>query len=31
MGNFPLAFTIAGIAVLLGTVLTIMVKPAKKE
>ena len=30
MGNFPLAFTIAGIAVLLGTVLTIMVKPAKK-
>lgn len=30
MGNFPLAFTIAGIAVLCGTVLTIMVKPAKK-
>ena len=30
MGNFPLAFTIAGIAVLIGTVLTIMVKPAKK-
>jgi len=30
IGNFPLAFTIAGIAVLIGTVLTIMVKPAKK-
>jgi len=30
MGNFPLAFTISGVAVLLGTVLTIMVKPAKK-
>jgi OFA family oxalate/formate antiporter-like MFS transporter len=30
MGNFPLAFTISGAAVLLGTVLTIMVKPAKK-
>jgi OFA family oxalate/formate antiporter-like MFS transporter len=30
MGNFPMAFTIAGIAVLVGTVLTIMVKPAKK-
>jgi len=30
MNNFPLAFTIAGIAVLCGTVLTIMVKPAKK-
>ena len=30
LGNFPLAFTIAGIAVLIGTVLTIMVKPAKK-
>ncbi|MEZ5199220.1 MAG: OFA family MFS transporter [Bacteroidales bacterium] len=30
MGNFPLAFTIAGVAVLLGTVLTIMVKPARK-
>jgi len=28
--NFSLAFTISGIAVLLGTVLTIMVKPAKK-
>jgi len=31
MGNFPLAFTISGVAVLLGTVLTIMVKQAKKE
>jgi len=30
MGNFPLAFTISGIAVLLGTILTFMVKPAKK-
>jgi OFA family oxalate/formate antiporter-like MFS transporter len=30
LGNFPMAFTISGIAVLLGTVLTIMVKPAKK-
>nr|NQU90091.1 OFA family MFS transporter [Bacteroidota bacterium] len=30
MGNFPLAFTISGIAVLLGMVLMIMVKPAKK-
>ncbi len=30
LGNFPLAFTISGIAVLLGTVLTIMVKPAKR-
>jgi len=30
MGNFPLAFTISGVAVLLGTLLTIMVKPAKK-
>ncbi len=29
-GNFALAFTISGIAVLIGTVLTIMVKPAKK-
>ena len=28
--NFSLAFTISGVAVLLGTVLTIMVKPAKK-
>ena len=28
--NFPLAFTIAGIAVLVGTVLTIIIKPAKK-
>ena len=30
LGNFPLAFTIAGVLVLIGTVLTIMVKPAKK-
>lgn len=30
IGNFPMAFTIAGIAVLIGTVLTLMVKPAKK-
>ena len=30
LGDFPLAFTIAGVAVLVGTVLTIMVKPAKK-
>ncbi|PLX05518.1 MAG: MFS transporter [Marinilabiliales bacterium] len=30
LGNFPMAFTISGIAVLLGTVLTLMVKPAKK-
>lgn len=30
IGNFPLAFTIAGVAVLIGTVLTLMVKPAKK-
>ena len=30
IGNFPLAFTIAGVAVLLGTVLTIMIKPANK-
>ncbi len=29
-GNFPLAFTISGIAVLLGTILIFMVKPAKK-
>lgn len=29
-GNFPLAFTISGIAVLLGTLLIFMVKPAKK-
>ncbi len=28
--NFPLAFTIAGIAVLIGTVLTILIKPATK-
>jgi OFA family oxalate/formate antiporter-like MFS transporter len=30
VGNFPLAFTISGVAVLIGTILTIMVKPAKK-
>jgi OFA family oxalate/formate antiporter-like MFS transporter len=30
LGNFPLAFTISGIAVLLGTVLMIMVKPARR-
>lgn len=30
VGNFPLAFTVSGIAVLLGTLLIIMVKPAKK-
>jgi OFA family oxalate/formate antiporter-like MFS transporter len=30
MGNFPLAFTISGVAVLVGTLLTIMVKPATK-
>jgi OFA family oxalate/formate antiporter-like MFS transporter len=29
-GNFPLAFTIAGVSVLVGTVLTIMLRPAKK-
>jgi len=30
LGNFPLAFTISGIAVLLGTLLIFMVKPVKK-
>ncbi|MBC8320393.1 MAG: OFA family MFS transporter [Bacteroidetes bacterium] len=30
IGNFPMAFTISGIAVLFGTVLMLMVKPAKK-
>jgi OFA family oxalate/formate antiporter-like MFS transporter len=30
IGNFPLAFTISGIAVLIGTILVIMVRPAKK-
>jgi len=30
LGNFPLAFTISGIAVLIGTLLTIVVKPASK-
>lgn len=29
LGNFPLAFTISGIMVLVGTVLTILVKPPK--
>ncbi|MBI9036687.1 MAG: OFA family MFS transporter [Bacteroidales bacterium] len=29
-GNFAMAFTILGVAVLIGTVLTILVKPAKK-
>jgi len=29
-GNFAMAFTILGVAVLIGTVLTIFVKPAKK-
>lgn len=30
VGNFPLAFTISGVAVLIGTILMLMVKPAKK-
>ncbi len=30
LGNFPMAFTIAGVAVLVGTILTVMVRPAKK-
>ncbi|MCF8364333.1 MAG: OFA family MFS transporter [Bacteroidales bacterium] len=30
LGNFPMAFTISGIAVLVGTVLMLMVKPATK-
>lgn len=30
LGNFPMAFTITGIAVLVGTVLTILVKAPKK-
>ena len=30
LGNFPLAFTISGIAVLIGTILIIIVKPANK-
>jgi OFA family oxalate/formate antiporter-like MFS transporter len=29
MGNFPLAFTISGILVLVGTLLTILLKPPK--
>ena len=31
LGNFPLAFTVSGIAVLVGTVLILMVKPPKVE
>lgn len=31
MGNFPMAFVISGIAVLVGTVLIFLVKPAKKQ
>jgi OFA family oxalate/formate antiporter-like MFS transporter len=31
LGNFPLAFTISGITVLIGTVLTIMLKPVKVQ
>jgi OFA family oxalate/formate antiporter-like MFS transporter len=30
LGNFPLAFTISGIAVLVGTLLTLIVRPATK-
>ncbi|HUX55848.1 MAG TPA: OFA family MFS transporter [Bacteroidales bacterium] len=30
LGNFPLAFTISGIAVLIGTILILFVKPATK-
>ena len=30
MGNFPMAFTVSGIAVLLGTILILLVKPATK-
>ena len=30
VGNFPMAFTISGVAVLFGTVLMLLVKPAKK-
>ena len=30
LGNFPLAFTISGIAVLAGTILTLVVRPASK-
>lgn len=30
VGNFPMAFTISGVAVLVGTVLMFMLKPAKK-
>jgi len=31
LGNFPLAFTISGIAVLIGTILILLVRPAVKE
>mgnify|MGYP003565638708 FL=1 len=30
LGNFPLAFTISGIAVLVGTILILIVRPASK-
>jgi OFA family oxalate/formate antiporter-like MFS transporter len=30
LGNFPLAFTISGVAVLIGTILTLIVRPATK-
>ncbi len=30
LGNFPLAFTISGIAVLIGTILTLIVRPATR-
>ena len=31
MGNFPMAFTISGLLVLLGTVLAVLLKPASKS
>ncbi|MCF6171425.1 MAG: OFA family MFS transporter [Bacteroidales bacterium] len=31
LGNFPMAFTISGIAVLLGTLLMLFLKPAQKQ
>ncbi len=31
LGNFPLAFTISGIAVLIGTILTFLVRPASEK
>ncbi len=31
LGNFPLAFTISGIAVLIGTILILIVRPATKQ